>query len=77
LTRIASAGLVINMLVAIALVHFKNGFFLSGGPGGPGYEYNVALIAMALSLLIAGPGAVSIGDWEVKLLRRATSQPSQ
>lgn len=64
LSRLAGVGLAINMVVAIALVHFKNGFFMSGGPGGPGYEYNIALIAMALAIAIAGPGTVALADWE-------------
>ena len=70
LSRIAAVGLIINMIVAIAMVHFKNGFFLSGGPGGPGFEYNVALIGMAIAIAIAGPGALSAVDWEGRLFKR-------
>ena len=77
LSRIAGIGLTINMIVAIALVHFKNGFFMMGGPKGPGYEYNIALIAMALAVAIAGPGSISIADWEGRLLgaERPTKYP--
>ncbi|MDO8608411.1 MAG: DoxX family protein [Phaeospirillum sp.] len=45
------------MLVAIATVHAKNGFFLHNR----GYEYNLALIAMSLAILFAGSG-----KWSVK-----------
>ncbi len=55
LTRWAALGLAVNMIVAIALVHGKNGFFNPGG-----YEFNLALIAMSLSLLFWGPGKVSL-----------------
>lgn len=55
-TTIASAGLVIAMLVAIIKIHAKNGFFLENH----GFEYNLALIAMAVSLILSGPGKFSI-----------------
>lgn len=63
LVRPAAAGLIVVMLVAIAKVHGKNGFFLNFylTPGkGHGYEFNLALIGMALSVLIGGAGALSI-----------------
>jgi putative oxidoreductase len=63
LARPAAAGIIVVMLVAIAKVHGRNGFFInfSGTPGkGHGVEFNFVLIAMALSILIAGAGALSI-----------------
>lgn len=63
LVRPAAVGLIVVMLVAIAKVHGRNGFFLnfSGTAGkGHGFEFNFVLIAMALSILIAGAGALSI-----------------
>ena len=63
LARPAAAGLILVMLVAIAKVHGQNGFFLNFAmsPGkGHGYEFNLALIAMALSILVGGAGALSI-----------------
>jgi putative oxidoreductase len=63
LARPAALGLIPVMLVAIAKVHGKHGFFLNFAmtPGkGHGYEFNLALIAMALSILIGGAGALSI-----------------
>jgi putative oxidoreductase len=65
LTRPAALGLIVVMLVAITKVHARHGFFLNWyvTPGkGHGYEFNLALIAMALSLVIGGAGAWSI-DW--------------
>ena len=59
----AAVGLIIVMLVAVSKVHAKNGLFINFAltPGkGHGYEFNLALIAMALSILIGGAGAVSI-----------------
>jgi putative oxidoreductase len=63
LARPAAAGIIVVMLVAIARVHGRHGFFInfSGTPGkGHGFEFNFVLIAMALSILIAGAGAFSI-----------------
>jgi putative oxidoreductase len=69
LARPAAAGLIVVMLVAIAKVHGRHGFFINfaGTPGkGHGYEFNFALIAMALSILIGGAGVLSI-DREIWL----------
>ncbi|MBI2159800.1 MAG: DoxX family protein [Candidatus Rokubacteria bacterium] len=63
LTRPAAVGLIVVMLVAISKVHVRNGFFLnwSMAPGkGHGYEFNLALIAMALSILLGGAGMWSV-----------------
>ena len=63
LARPAAAGLILVMLVAVAKVHGRNGFVLNFAlaPGkGHGYEFNLALIAMALSILVGGAGALSI-----------------
>jgi putative oxidoreductase len=63
LARPAAVGLIVVMLVAIAKVHGRHGFFInfSGTPGkGHGFEFNFVLIAMALSILIGGAGMLSI-----------------
>jgi putative oxidoreductase len=61
LARPAAVGITLVMLVAITKVHWKNGFFLATAPGqANGWEYNFALIAMALSVLIGGAGALSV-----------------
>jgi len=56
-TRPAALGIAVVMVVAAARVHFRNGFFLPGG-----FEFNLALLAMAVSLIISGAGAISL-DW--------------
>jgi putative oxidoreductase len=63
LVRPAALGLVVVMLVAVAKVHWKNGFFLNMAmtPGkGHGYEFNLALIGMALAVLVGGAGRYSV-----------------
>jgi putative oxidoreductase len=63
LARPVALALILVMLVAIVKVHGRNGFFLNFAmtPGkGHGYEFNLALIALALSILIGGAGALSI-----------------
>ena len=57
LCRFSAASLIVIMLGAIAMVHGKNGFFLSAG----GFEYNLALIGLLAPILIAGPGKFAIG----------------
>ena len=63
LTRLASLGLGVVMLVAVFQAHIKHGFFinwdLTRGVG-HGIEFNIALSAMALCLMLAGPGRLSL-----------------
>ena len=54
-TRLAALAIMINLAVAIRKVHWEKGFF-----GGGGYEYPAALLSAALTLFIAGPGAISL-----------------
>jgi putative oxidoreductase len=56
LTPLAGTLITSTMLTAIRKVHFSNGPWNTQG----GYEYNVALIATALTLVDCGPGAPSI-----------------
>lgn len=56
LTPVAALGLVVVMAVAAITVHIGNGFFASEG----GYEFNLALGAVALAFVIAGAGAYSV-----------------
>ncbi len=56
LTPLAAAALIVTMVVAALTVHIKNGFFAQTG----GYEFNLALVGMALTLLLAGAGAFSL-----------------
>ncbi len=70
-SRIAALGLVANMVVALVKVHLHNGFFMMKPgtlleqsqqvlAGKVGYEYIVVLGAMALAVVIAGPGQVAL-----------------
>lgn len=62
LGRIASLGIICNMLVAIFMVHNKFGFFMNwfGNQQGEGYEYHLLAIALAFVILVKGCGALSI-----------------
>ena len=55
-TPVAASTLTATMLTAINRVHLKNGPWNTNG----GYEYNVVLIAAALTLAEVGPGPLSI-----------------
>lgn len=59
LTRLSAAGISVVMVVAIYKVHWAHGFFINMSSvvgRGYGYEYNIALLGMALYLMIAGGG---------------------
>ena len=71
LTRLAAVGLIIIQIGAIILVTAPRGFSLEKGGG---YEYNLALLAMCLSLVILGAGKWSV-DWiETPKRRRLAAQ---
>jgi putative oxidoreductase len=56
LTPLGAAAVAGVMFVAIATVHWTNGFFNSSG----GYEFNLLIVATAIALAITGPGEISI-----------------
>lgn len=62
LARIAALGIGIEMLVAIFMVHGRNGLFMNwyGTQKGEGYEYHLLAIALCLLILVKGAGAASI-----------------
>src|SRR5882672_8166240 len=62
LTRVASFGIFCNMIVAVALVHGRVGFFMNwtGTQKGEGYEYHLLALAALAFLMIHGGGAVSV-----------------
>lgn len=56
LTRPIALVSSVLMLIALTLVHWSNGFFISAN----GYEFALALLAMSLSLTITGSGRISL-----------------
>ncbi len=62
LTRIAAFGIACVMAVAVALVHAPNGLFMNwtGNQKGEGFEYHILAIAIALTLMVRGAGALSL-----------------
>ncbi|HEX5559664.1 MAG TPA: DoxX family protein [Gaiellales bacterium] len=55
-TPFAAIALIVVMLNAIITVHWQKGFFVTAG----GYEYNLAIIAIATGVSAMGPGADSV-----------------
>jgi putative oxidoreductase len=65
MAQLGALAIAAVMVGAIVKVHWPNGFFLKleaaqPGPIPHGYEYCVALLAMALCILFAGPGALAL-----------------
>jgi putative oxidoreductase len=62
LTRIAAFGIAVDMLVAVTLVHARNGVFMNwyGNQKGEGYEYHLLAIAICILLMVKGAGALSV-----------------
>jgi putative oxidoreductase len=56
LTPLAAFALATVMLNAIESVHWKNGFFAGKG----GYEFNLQLLAIAVAIVMTGPGRFSV-----------------
>jgi putative oxidoreductase len=61
-TRIAALAISVNMLVAVALVHGKVGFFMNwtGTAKGEGFEYHILVAAIGIALMIMGGGRWSL-----------------
>ncbi len=53
---LAAVLIVAPMMVAIAKVHGPKGYWITGG----GFEYNLAIIAAAVGVALAGPGAYTV-----------------
>ena len=63
LTLFVALALALNMVVALWKVHLANGFFLNWNMvagQGHGYEFTLALIGALVSLMLTGPGALSV-----------------
>ena len=61
-TRVAALGVLCNMIVAIAMVHGRFGFWMNwtGTQKGEGFEYYFLLIATSAFLMIRGARAASV-----------------
>lgn len=61
LGRVAAFGILCNMLVAVMMVHRHFGFFAnwSGAQKGEGFEFHLLAIALALTIMMKGSGALS------------------
>ena len=62
LVRPAAAALAFAMLVAIFSVHIDKGLFVAKN----GYEFGLALFAIAASLVVSGAGRASADQWIAK-----------
>lgn len=62
LTRIAAFGIFCDMIGAIYLVHWRNGFFMNwtGHKAGEGFEFHILILGMCLALMIGGAGRLSL-----------------
>lgn len=72
-TRIAALAISVNMVVAVALVHWKVGFFMNwmGTGKGEGFEYHILAVAIGLALMIMGGGRWSVDGVIAKKLKRS------
>ena len=61
-TRVAAFGIMTDMIVAVYMLHFKNGFFMNwfGTQKGEGYEFHILVVAIAVALIIRGGGKWSV-----------------
>jgi putative oxidoreductase len=62
MTRVAALAIAVDMIDAIFLVHLPNGLFMNwnGSQKGEGFEFHLLATAIALTLVIAGGGMLSI-----------------
>jgi len=72
LTRIAAAGMFIEMLGAVFLVHWRAGFFSRN----KGFEFPLTLCLVSLAIMLEGGGAFSL-DAKLKRNRTRTLEVSR
>ncbi|NND87080.1 MAG: DoxX family protein [Nitrosopumilus sp.] len=65
LTRITGGVFSIILLGAIFHIRWENGFFVSKG----GWEWDLVMLAVVLTIIVAGPGRVSVSHVVKKIPR--------
>ena len=65
MTRITGSLFAIILLGAIFHIRWENGFFISEG----GWEWDLIMLAVALTIIAAGPGKISISHLIKKIPR--------
>jgi putative oxidoreductase len=75
-SRVAAFGIASNMVVAIATVHFANGFFMNwfGQQKGEGFEYHLLAIGLALIVIFHGAGKWSVDQLVSNRLAKNNSE---
>ena len=64
-TRVTGSIFAVILLGAIFHIRWENGFFVSQG----GWEWDLVMLAVVLSIIVAGPGKVSIAHLVKKIPR--------
>jgi putative oxidoreductase len=79
ISRVAALGIACNMLVAIAMFHIHNGFFMNwfGTQQGEGIEFHLLALALALTVMVRGAGAYSLDRFLCQWNERRQSGGSQ
>ncbi|QLH04958.1 DoxX family protein [Nitrosopumilus oxyclinae] len=65
LTRVTGSIFAIILLGAIFHIRWENGFFVSQG----GWEWDLVMLAAVLTIIVAGPGRISISHLVKKIPR--------
>ena len=65
LTRVTGSVFAIILLGAIFHIRWENGFFVSQG----GWEWDLVMLAAVLTIIVAGPGRISISHLVKKIPR--------
>jgi putative oxidoreductase len=65
LTRVTGSIFAVILLGAIFHIRWENGFFVSQG----GWEWDLVMLAVVLTIIAAGPGRISISHIAKKIPR--------